>query len=126
MIRFLQPWGLLALLPVAAVAGAYLWQWRRRVHAVVQQSGVLRAIAVRSGVAPARSAGGFPADLVACRALARPAIGREGLSSVRPWSAIDVSLSGGRGRRTHPVGGAGAASSRQTCPGTMSGWWLRP
>jgi Ca-activated chloride channel homolog len=35
MIRFLQPWWLLALLPVFAIAAAYVWrQLRRRAHAV--------------------------------------------------------------------------------------------
>ncbi|PZM95486.1 MAG: VWA domain-containing protein, partial [Actinobacteria bacterium] len=35
MIRFLQPWGLLALIPVLAVAAAYVWlQFRRRAYAI--------------------------------------------------------------------------------------------
>jgi Ca-activated chloride channel family protein len=35
MIRFLQPWWLLALLPVIAVAAVYVWrQFRRRQYAM--------------------------------------------------------------------------------------------
>src|SRR4029079_17097528 len=30
MIRFLSPWWLLALLPVLALAGAYIWRQRQR------------------------------------------------------------------------------------------------
>ncbi len=98
MIRFLQPWGLLALLPVAAVAGAYLWrQWRRRVHAVrFSNLELLRAIAPsglgwRRHVAPAA----FLLSLVALTgALARPAIDREEpLERATVVLAIDVSLS---------------------------------
>jgi Ca-activated chloride channel family protein len=35
MIRFLQPWWLLGLVPVLALAAGYVWrQWRRRAYAV--------------------------------------------------------------------------------------------
>ena len=35
MIRFLEPWWLLALLPVAALAGLYVWrQFRKRNYAM--------------------------------------------------------------------------------------------
>lgn len=98
MIRFLQPWGLLALLPVTGVAAAYLWrQWRRRAHAVrFSNLDLLRAIAPsglgwRRHLAPVA----FLLSLLALSgALARPAIDREEpLERATVILAIDVSLS---------------------------------
>jgi Ca-activated chloride channel family protein len=47
MIRFLSPWWLLAVLPVLALAGAYLWRQRRRRAFAVRFSNVdlIRAVA---------------------------------------------------------------------------------
>jgi len=98
MIRFLQPWWLLALLPVAAVAAGYLWrQWRRRVHAVrFTNVELLRRIAP-SGLGWRRhlAAAAFILALVALSTgMARPAVDREEpIERATIMLAIDVSLS---------------------------------
>lgn len=98
MIRFLQPWWLLGLLPVAAVVGGYLWrQWRRRSHAVsFANLDLLRQIAPkglgwRRHLAPAA----FILALVALTlGMARPAVDREEpVERATIVLAIDVSLS---------------------------------
>jgi Ca-activated chloride channel homolog len=98
MIRFLQPWWLLALLPVAGVAAAYVWrQWRRRSDAVrFSNTDLLRRLAPaglgrRRHLAPAA----FLLALVALTgALARPAVDRpEPVERATVVLAIDVSLS---------------------------------
>lgn len=98
MIRFLQPWWLLALLPVVAVAGGYLWrQWRRKAHAVrFTNVALLRQIAP-SGLGWRRhlAAVAFLAALVVLTtAMARPAMDRpEPVERATIVLAIDVSLS---------------------------------
>lgn len=98
MIRFLDPWWLLALLPVVAVAGGYLWrQWHRRVHAVrFSNVDLLKAIAP-AGLGWRRhvAAVAFLLSLVAlATAMARPAVDRdEPLERATIVLAIDVSLS---------------------------------
>lgn len=98
MIRFLQPWWLLSLLLVAAVAAAYGWrQWRRRVYAMrFTNMELLRTIAP-SGLGWRRhvAAGASLLSLVTlATALARPAVDREEpLERATVILAIDVSLS---------------------------------
>ena len=98
MIRFLQPWWLLALVPVAAVGAGYLWrQWRRRVHAVrFSNTELLRRIAPaglgrRRHLAPAAF---LLALAVLTAGMARPAVDRpEPVERATVMLAIDVSLS---------------------------------
>ncbi|GGL94925.1 MULTISPECIES: VWA domain-containing protein [Micromonospora] len=98
MIRFLQPWWLLAVLPVFALAGAYLWrQLHRRAYAVrFSNVDLLRTLAPK-GLGWRRH---VPATafllclLVLATALARPALDtREPLERATIMLAIDVSLS---------------------------------
>jgi Ca-activated chloride channel family protein len=98
MIRFLQPWWLLALLPVLAMAAGYAWrQWRRRAHAVrFSNLELLRRIAP-AGLGWRRHAPAvaFLLALVALSAaMARPAVDRqEPVERATIILAIDVSLS---------------------------------
>lgn len=98
MIRFLAPWWLLGLLPVAAVAAGYLWrQWRRRWYAVrFTNVDLLRQLAP-SGPGWRRhlAAAAFLLALVALTgAMARPAVDRqEPVERATVILAIDVSLS---------------------------------
>lgn len=98
MIRFLQPWWLLALLPVALVAGAYLWrQWRRRSHAVRFSNVALLQQLAPAGLGWRRhlAAAAFLLALVAlATGMARPAVDREEpVERATVILAIDVSLS---------------------------------
>lgn len=98
MIRFLQPWWLLMLLPVTAVVAGYLWrQWRRRAYAVrFTNVDLLRTLAP-AGLGWRRhlAAGALLLALVAlATAMARPAIDRdEPVERATIILAIDVSLS---------------------------------
>jgi Ca-activated chloride channel family protein len=98
MIRFLQPWWLLALLPVLAVAGAYVWrQFRRRAYAVkFTNVDLLRTLAPKGlGWRRHAAAGAFLLSLVALgTAMARPSVDtEEPLERATVMLAIDVSLS---------------------------------
>jgi Ca-activated chloride channel family protein len=98
MIRFLQPWWLLALLPVLAVAGAYVWrQFRRRSYAMrFTNVDLLRTLAPKGlGWRRHAAAGAFLLSLVALgTALARPSVDTEQpLERATVMLAIDVSLS---------------------------------
>ncbi|MEU1590319.1 VWA domain-containing protein [Micromonospora sp. NPDC005710] len=98
MIRFLQPWWLLAVLPVVALAGFYVWrQLHRRAYAMrFTNVDLLRTVAPK-GLGWRRH---VPATafllclLVLATALARPAVDtKEPLERATVMLAIDVSLS---------------------------------
>jgi Ca-activated chloride channel family protein len=98
MIRFLQPWWLLALLPVIAVAAVYVWrQFRRRTYAMkFTNVDLLRTLAPRGlGWRRHAAAGAFLLSLVALgSAMARPSVDKqEPLERATVMLAIDVSLS---------------------------------
>jgi len=98
VIRFLQPWGLLALIPVLAVAAAYVWlQFRRRAYAIrFTNVELLRTIAPKGlGWRRHLAAGAFLISLLAlATALARPSIDvQQPLERATIMLAIDVSLS---------------------------------
>ena len=98
MIRFLQPWWLLALLPVLAVAGVYVWrQFRRKQYAMkFTNVDLLRTLAPRGlGWRRHAAAGAFLLSLVALgSAMARPSVDKqEPLERATVMLAIDVSLS---------------------------------
>jgi Ca-activated chloride channel family protein len=98
MIRFLQPWWLLALLPIIAVAGFYVWrQFRRRQYAMkFTNVDLLRTLAPRGlGWRRHAAAGAFLLSLVALgTAMARPSVDKkEPLERATVMLAIDVSLS---------------------------------
>jgi Ca-activated chloride channel family protein len=98
MIRFLQPWWLLALLPVFAVAAVYVWrQFRKRSYAMkFTNVELLRTLAPRGlGWRRHAAAGAFLLSLVALgTAMARPSVDKkEPLERATVMLAIDVSLS---------------------------------
>ena len=98
MIRFLEPWWLLALLPVLAIAAAYVWrQFRRRAYAVRFTNLELLSTLAPKGLGWRRhaAAGAFLLSLVAlASAMARPAVDTEQpLERATIMLAIDVSLS---------------------------------
>jgi Ca-activated chloride channel family protein len=98
MIRFLQPWWLLALLPVLAVAGAYVWrQLRRREYAMrFTNVDLLRTLAPRGlGWRRHAAASAFLLSLaILATAMARPSVDtKEPLERATVILAIDVSLS---------------------------------
>lgn len=98
MIRFLEPWWLLASLPVFAVAGAYVWrQVRRRSYAVRFTNLELLSTLAPKGLGWRRHlpAGAFLLSLLALvAALARPAVDtKQPLERATIMLAIDVSLS---------------------------------
>jgi Ca-activated chloride channel family protein len=98
MIRFLEPWWLLALLPVLALAGVYVWrQFRRRSYAMrFTNVDLLRTLAPR-GLGWRRHVSATAlllSLLVLALAMARPSIDREQpLERATVMLAIDVSLS---------------------------------
>ncbi|MGC4896132.1 VWA domain-containing protein [Micromonospora sp. DT31] len=98
MIRFMQPWWLLAVLPVLALAGAYVWrQLHRRQYALrFTNVDLLRTVAPKGlGWRRHVAATAFLLCLlVLATGLARPAIDtREPLERATVMLAIDVSLS---------------------------------
>jgi Ca-activated chloride channel family protein len=98
MIRFLQPWWLLALLPVLVVAAVYVWrQFRRRSYAMrFTNVDLLRTLAPKGlGWRRHAAAGAFLLSLVALgAAMARPSVDKEEpLERATVILAIDVSLS---------------------------------
>jgi Ca-activated chloride channel family protein len=98
MIRFLQPWWLLALLPVIAVAAFYVWrQFRRRSYAMrFTNVDLLRTLAPKGlGWRRHAAAGALLLSLVALgSAMARPSVDKkEPLERATVMLAIDVSLS---------------------------------
>jgi len=98
MIRFLEPWWLLALLPVAAIAAVYVWRQFRRKHYAVRFANLdlLRTLAPKGlGWRRHVAAGTFLLALLAlATAMARPSIDREEpLERATIMLAIDVSLS---------------------------------
>ena len=98
MIRFLQPWWLLALFPVIAVAALYVWrQFRRRTYAMkFTNVDLLRTLAPKGlGWRRHAAAGAFLLSLVALgSAMARPSVDKEQpLERATVMLAIDVSLS---------------------------------
>jgi Ca-activated chloride channel family protein len=98
MIRFLQPWWLLAVLPVLSVVGVYVWrQFRRRSYAMkFTNVDLLRSLAPKGlGWRRHAAAGAFLLSLLALAlAMARPSIDREEpLERATVMLAIDVSLS---------------------------------
>jgi Ca-activated chloride channel homolog len=98
MIRFLQPWWLLAVLPVLALAAAYVWrQLRRRAYAVRFTNVDLLKTLAPKGLGWRRhvAAGVFLLALLAlATAMARPSVdAKEPLERATVMLAIDVSLS---------------------------------
>jgi Ca-activated chloride channel family protein len=98
MIRFLQPWWLLALLPVLGVAGFYVWrQFRKRQYAMrFTNVDLLRTLAPKGlGWRRHAAAGAFLLSLFALgTAMARPSVDKqEPLERATVMLAIDVSLS---------------------------------
>jgi Ca-activated chloride channel family protein len=98
MIRFLQPWWLLALLPVLLVAAAYIWrQFRKRQYAMkFTNVDLLRSLAPK-GLGWRRhvsAAALLLSLLILALAMARPSVDREEpLERATVMLAIDVSLS---------------------------------
>jgi Ca-activated chloride channel family protein len=99
MIRFLAPWWLLAILPVLALAGAYVWRQRRRRTFAVRFSNVdlIRAVAP-GGIGAVRKHAPAVALLLALLlfafVLARPSRDtQEPLERATVMLALDVSLS---------------------------------
>jgi Ca-activated chloride channel homolog len=98
MIRFLEPWWLLALLPVLALAGVYVWrQFRKRTYAMrFTNVDLLRTLAPKGlGWRRHVSAAAFLLSLFLLgAAMARPSIDKEEpLERATVMLAIDVSLS---------------------------------
>jgi Ca-activated chloride channel family protein len=98
MIRFLQPWWLLTVLPVVLVTAAYTWrQFRRRSYAMkFTNVDLLRTLAPKGlGWRRHAAAGMFLLSLLGLAlAMARPSIDhKEPLERATVMLAIDVSLS---------------------------------
>ncbi|GAB2588805.1 membrane protein [Paractinoplanes abujensis] len=98
MIRFLEPWWLLAVLPVLAFAGLYTWrQFRKRQYAMrFTNVDLLRTLAPKGlGWRRHVSAAAFILSLLTLgTALARPSVDKEEpLERATVMLAIDVSLS---------------------------------
>ncbi|MEO3923151.1 VWA domain-containing protein [Micromonosporaceae bacterium B7E4] len=98
MIRFLQPWWLLAVLPVLLLAGAYVWrQLHRRTYAMrFTNVELLRTLAPK-GIGWRRHAAAgvmLLSLLILATGMARPAVDtKEPLERATIMLAIDVSLS---------------------------------
>jgi Ca-activated chloride channel homolog len=99
MIRFLSPWWLLAVIPVLALAGLYVWRQRRRQLFAVRFSNVdlIRSVAP-GGIGAVRKHASAVALLVSllilALSLARPSIdSKEPLERATVMLALDVSLS---------------------------------
>ncbi|WP_089156080.1 VWA domain-containing protein [Micromonospora sp. NBS 11-29] len=98
MIRFLQPWWLLAVLPVLALAAAYVWRQLHRKQYALRFTNVdlLRTLAPK-GLGWRRHAAATAfllCLLVLATGLARPAMDtREPLERATVMLAVDVSLS---------------------------------
>lgn len=98
MIRFIQPWWLLTLLPVLGVAAWYVWrQWRRKAHAMrFTNVDLLRTLAPK-GLGWRRHVSAVSlllAMLALATAMARPSIDTKvPLERATIVLAIDVSLS---------------------------------
>ncbi|GGJ81417.1 membrane protein [Pilimelia anulata] len=98
MIRFLEPWWLLALLPVAAVAAGYVWRQRRRTDTAVRFTNValLRTL-IPGGLGARRHLA--PAALLGCLAVLALALAKPALDSTAKLEratvmlAVDTSLS---------------------------------
>jgi len=98
MIRFLQPWWLLAVVPVLVVAGVYVWrQFHRRAYAVrFTNVDLLRTLAPKGlGWRRHLAASALLLSMLAlATAMARPAVdAEEPLERATIMLAIDVSLS---------------------------------
>jgi Ca-activated chloride channel homolog len=98
MIRFLQPWWLLAVLPVLAIAGAYVWRTLHRRSYAVRFTNVdlLKTIAPKGlGYRRHIAATAFLLTLLTlATAMARPSIDtKQPLQRATIMIAIDVSLS---------------------------------
>ncbi|MDY7086341.1 MAG: VWA domain-containing protein [Actinomycetota bacterium] len=98
MIRFLEPWWLLAVLPVLALAGLYTWRQFRKRHYAMRFTNVdlLRTLAPKGlGWRRHVSAAAFLLSLLTLgTALARPSVDKEEpLERATVMLAIDVSLS---------------------------------
>ncbi|MFI5933592.1 VWA domain-containing protein [Actinoplanes sp. NPDC051494] len=98
MIRFLQPWWLLVVLPVLLVAAAYIWRQFRKRHYAMKFTNVdlLRTLAPKGlGWRRHVSAAAFLLSLfILALGMARPSIDREEpLERATVMLAIDVSLS---------------------------------
>jgi Ca-activated chloride channel family protein len=98
MIRFLEPWWLLSLLPVLALAGVYVWrQYRKRTYAMrFTNVDLLRTLAPKGlGWRRHVSAAALLLSLLLLgAAMARPSIDKqEPLERATVMLAIDVSLS---------------------------------
>lgn len=98
MIRFLQPWWLLAVLPVLAVAGWYGWrQWRRKAHAMRFTNVDLLRVLAPKGLGWRRHVSAVAlllSMLALAAAMARPSIdSKVPLERATIVLAIDISLS---------------------------------
>jgi Ca-activated chloride channel homolog len=98
MIRFLQPWWLLAIVPVLAIAGAYVWRvLHRRAYAVkFTNVELLKSIAPKGlGYRRHLAAGAFLLMLLTlATAMGRPSVDtKQPLQRATIMIAIDVSLS---------------------------------
>jgi Ca-activated chloride channel homolog len=98
MIRFLQPWWLLAVLPVIALAGAYVWRTlHRRAYAMTFTNvDLLKSIAPKGlGYRRHLAAGAFLLMLLTlATAMGRPSVDtKQPLQRATIMIAIDVSLS---------------------------------
>jgi Ca-activated chloride channel family protein len=98
MIRFLEPWWLLAVLPVLATAGVYVWrQLRRRSYAIrFTNVDLLKTLAPKGlGYRRHLAAGAFLLTLLTLAlAMARPSTdAKQPLERATIMVAVDVSLS---------------------------------